>query len=183
MNVIQLGDPILRRPAIPVEKIEIIQEETKHVIDKMIAVLKAIKVISPTNGNAIAAPQVGHSVRIIVLFYDNEYHVMINPVYLDKSEELIIFDEECFSMYYLRGKVKRHKKVTVSYLDLEGKEQKMYLEGDPAAYLQHELDHLNGILFIDKLLDGEKLSTVFHELRDNPERLETVRRLITYMTS
>jgi len=117
MRVRQLGDPILRQKANKVSSAQIARQEVAPVISQMTEVLNGIKAISDQNGNAISAPQIGHSVRIIVLRINDELIPLINPVMSRLSEQKMDFEEECFSFYNLRGVVKRYHDIKVDYLD------------------------------------------------------------------
>jgi len=107
-------------------------------------------------GIGLAAPQIGHSIKLIVVDTtkdkegEAQYLPLVNPQIV--AHEGTQFDEEgCLSVIDLTATVKRHKKVTVSYQDLQGKAQELTAEDRFAVVLQHEIDHLNGILFIDHL--------------------------------
>ncbi len=77
---------------------------------------------------------------------------MINPEIIEKSQDIIIRKEACISLPDLVGTVKRHKAIVVQYTDLKGHKQKKKLKDFNAVIVQHELDHLDGILFTDKVL-------------------------------
>jgi peptide deformylase len=81
--------------------------------------------------------------------------VLINPVLGDRSDDLLLGEEGCLSVPGQRGLVWRHRAVEVQYLDPQGRAQTGWLEGFPARILQHELDHLAGTLFIDRLVPPE----------------------------
>ncbi len=84
---------------------------------------------------------------------------MINPEILEKSQEMTVEEEACLSLPDLRGNVARHKKITVSYIDEDGKAKtKKYSDFD-AIIIQHEIDHLDGILFIDKIIESKAKKT------------------------
>ncbi len=107
-------------------------------------------------GIGLAAPQIGQSVKLIVVDItkdkedDRQYMPLINPEIV-AHEGTQIDEEGCLSVLDLTASVKRHKKVTVSYQDLQGQAQELSAEDRFAVVLQHEIDHLNGILFIDHL--------------------------------
>jgi peptide deformylase len=107
-------------------------------------------------GVGLAAPQIGRSIQLIVVDTSvdpegtKEYMALVNPQITDHQGSQI--DEEgCLSVPELTAKVKRYKKITVDYHDLQGKECQLTTEDRFAVVLQHEIDHLNGILFIDHL--------------------------------
>lgn len=110
-------------------------------------------------GIGIAAPQVGVNARIfIVTLGAGQKHekdfAMVNPVVLNQSEEVSVAEEGCLSLPGQFGNVLRPKEVEVEYQDLKGNKLSKKLEGLDARVFLHELDHLNGVLFIDKLVDG-----------------------------
>ena len=107
-------------------------------------------------GIGLAAPQIGESVKLIVVDIskergeDRRYMAMVNPEIIEQEGHQL--DEEgCLSIPELTAMVKRFQKITVSYQDLEGNTKEMTTEDRFAVVLQHEIDHLNGILFIDHL--------------------------------
>jgi len=107
-------------------------------------------------GVGLAAPQIGQSVKLIVVDItkdkegEPQYMPLVNPEII-AHEGTQIDEEGCLSVLDLTASVKRHKKVTVSYQDLQGQAQELSAEDRFAVVLQHEIDHLNGILFIDHL--------------------------------
>lgn len=109
------------------------------------------------DGIGLAAPQVGENYRLIVVNSKDDILCMINPEIKNKSL-LKEWDEEgCLSLPNIFGKVKRHKSIKCFYVDKKGNEQKLSAKGLLARVIQHEIDHLDGILFIDKAKDIEKI--------------------------
>lgn len=104
-------------------------------------------------GRAIAAPQVG-DLRRVVYLHLGEPHVFVNPHIVDRSQELVEVWDDCMSFPELLVRVRRHAAVTIAYEDLEGAERRWTLEGDLAELLQHELDHLDGVLAVARAIDG-----------------------------
>jgi len=107
-------------------------------------------------GIGLAAPQVGVSRRLIVMdpTRDEEAKTpltMVNPEILSRGSEMRVHDEGCLSIPDITAEVERPALTRVSYLDLEGKKQEIELEGIWSTLVQHEIDHLNGVLFIDYL--------------------------------
>lgn len=96
-------------------------------------------------GRAVAAPQIGVRKRLIYMYTDKEY-VFINPVLRFPDEELMEVLDDCMSFPGLCVKVMRYKHAEITYTDIAGARQEMKLEGDYAELVQHEYDHLNGIL-------------------------------------
>jgi peptide deformylase len=110
-------------------------------------------------GIGIAAPQVGVNARLFVVTLGIEQKkekvcVMVNPVVVEESDEVALAEEGCLSLPGEYGNVLRPVDVKVEYKDLNGKEFSRNLHGLDARVFLHELDHLNGVLFIDKLVDG-----------------------------
>lgn len=117
----------------------------------MIATMKDAK------GLGLAAPQVGYSLRLFTVNVESKIYVFINPEIKDISAEKIPFEEGCLSVPKIWGPVVRPKKLTIKALDENGKPIKIRAKGLLARVIQHEMDHLNGILFIDR---AEKLYKV-----------------------
>jgi len=135
------------------EPISAVTDKTRKILDDMLETMYADK------GVGLAAPQVGLNLRMIVI--DDKVgedgtpgpHPMylVNPEIIEKSAETIIFNEGCLSIPGQCAEVERHKRVKVRYLDYNGKEQILEAEDYLAVILQHETDHLDGILYIDHL--------------------------------
>ncbi|HET6465487.1 MAG TPA: peptide deformylase [Nitrospiria bacterium] len=159
----KLGNPILRQIAKEVPLSELKSPSIQKLIDDM------IETMHEYDGVGLAAPQVHESKQIAVIEVHNSKRypwapdvpllVLVNPVFLSKSEETVEGWEGCLSVESFRGKVPRSKKVSVRFLDRNGKEQKLEAEGFPAVVIQHELDHLAGKVFLDRMRD---LSTLAH---------------------
>ena len=81
---------------------------------------------------------------------------MINPKIMETSQEMAIDEEACISLPDVFGKVKRHKTILVTYTDIKGHKQTKKLKDFNARIVQHEIDHLDGILFVDKVIKGKK---------------------------
>lgn len=107
-------------------------------------------------GRAIAAPQIGIQKRLIYMLVEKEY-VFINPVIVFPNEELIEVLDDCMSFPGLCVKVMRYKQALLTYIDIEGTEQKMLIEGDISELIQHEHDHLDGILATMRAKDNKSL--------------------------
>jgi len=109
----------------------------------------------------LAAPQIGKNIRIIATTTRKENkkwaelvdeEIMINPVIKERSQEIVTSEEACLSIPDVIGNVKRHKSITVEYLDINGFKKKKKLKNYNAFIVQHEIDHLDAILFVDKLI-------------------------------
>ncbi|MBI3994869.1 MAG: peptide deformylase [Nitrospirae bacterium] len=159
----KLGNPVLRQIAKEVPLAELKSPSIQKLIDDM------VETMHEYDGVGLAAPQVHESKQIAVLEVHNSKRypwapnvpllILVNPVFLSKSDETIEGWEGCLSVEGFRGKATRSKKVTVRFLDRKGREQRVEAEGFPAVVIQHELDHLAGKVFLDRMRD---LSTLTH---------------------
>lgn len=143
-----LGDPVLRRKA---DAIPAVTPEVRDLIEAMFATMYE------EEGVGLAAPQVGRSVRLFVVDVEAEEEggervkqVFVNPVIRERSGE-IVGEEGCLSIPGLRADVKRAARVVVEAIDADGNPFRLEAEGLLARALQHEQDHLDGILFLDRL--------------------------------
>ena len=141
------GDEILRKKS---RKIEVIDDRIKELAEDMFDTMHKF------DGLGLAGVQVGILKRIIVIdLYDNvSKFCLINPEIIERSEETAEVEEGCLSYPNQFGKVVRSVKVKVKALDLDGKKVTLEAEGLLAQALQHEIDHLNGEVFKDKILPG-----------------------------
>jgi peptide deformylase len=152
------NNPILRTIS---EKVDIIDPETRQFCQDLIKLMRKNKWVG------IAAPQVGRNIRIIVTTQRETRKkedklvsetIMINPEIIEKSKDLIIREEACISLPDVLWLVKRHKAITVTYQDTKWNTFKKKFKDFNAVIIQHEIDHLEGILFTDKLLKTKKPS-------------------------
>ncbi len=154
-----LPDDVLRQKA---KKVSRIDESIKKLIDDM------IETMQKGDGVGLAAPQVGVSLRIAVLqMPEEEPFVIINPKVVKCVGERLLM-EGCLSVPGYQGEVLRAIRVTVKGMDEHGKEIRIKAEGLMAQALEHEIDHLNGILYIDHIEDDERLYKI-ESKTDNPE--------------
>lgn len=143
------GDAILRRVAKPVKAID---AETKRLVERMVeAMIRA-------NGVGLAAPQIGVSKRIIVLDLDGQLRVLINPEIVDTSAETQDALEGCLSVPGIDAEITRCLKARVRGLSLDTEPITLAGEGIMARAIQHELDHLDGVLFFDHLSPARRRS-------------------------
>lgn len=160
--ICRMGNPILRKITREVPKNILKTKEFGQVLEDLLDSMKHY------GGIGIAAPQIGIDYQLALIEleginrYGEEFNlpltVFINPRIEYLTTETQGFWEGCLSVPGLRGYVERPEKVKVNYLDREGKEQELVAAGFLATVLQHELDHLNGILYIDKIKDSKHLS-------------------------
>lgn len=146
-QIVLLPNPVLREVAQPVENID---SATLQLLDDM------VDTMYDAVGIGLAAPQIGISKRLIVMDCSREGEPpeiwkMINPEIIARSEETSKMEEGCLSIPGYNGDVTRPAEVEVKFTDIEGNAQQITASGLLAACVQHEIDHLNGVLFIDHL--------------------------------
>ena len=139
-------DEILRKKS---KKVEEVDDKIRALVDDM------IETMHQKDGVGLAAPQVGILKRVVVidLYDDKGPYVLINPELIKEKGEQEV-EEGCLSFPDKFGKVKRPAEVIIKALDRDGKEYKLKGKGLLAQAISHELDHLEGILFIDKIIPG-----------------------------
>ena len=147
LELYEYPHPVLKEKALPVEKVD---EKLRSFLDDM------LETMYEENGVGLAAPQVGILKRIVVIDVAREDEkgeplFLINPEIIWHSEEIMCNDEGCLSLPEQRAEVERFEKVKVRYLDYDGKKQEIVGEGILSICLQHEIDHLDGILYIDHI--------------------------------
>jgi peptide deformylase len=126
--------------------------EIKKVDDKIRRLLSDMELtMKEKDGVGLAGPQVGKTIRVIIVNTKDGPLAMINPKITKKSWLKEAGEEGCLSIPNFYGEVKRHKKINVSYTDKHDKKIRLSAEGLLARVIQHEVDHLNGVLFIDYL--------------------------------
>lgn len=139
--------PVLKTKATPVETID---DNVRKTLDDM------LETMYDAPGIGLAAPQIGLSKRMLVMDVsprdaEPEPMKIINPEIIDASEELASYEEGCLSLPEQFSEVKRPARVSIRYLDADGAEQTMEADGLLATCIQHEIDHLDGILFTDHI--------------------------------
>jgi peptide deformylase len=145
------NDSVLRQKA---KKVPTIGSSIQRLIDDMIETMQQV------NGVGLAAPQVGVSLRVVVLqMPDEEPIVLVNPEIVKRAGEREV-TEGCLSVPGYYGKIKRSESVTVKGLDRQGKAIRIKATGLLAQALEHELDHLNGVLYIDHIESEDKLHKI-----------------------
>lgn len=137
------GDPILREVAHKVEKVD---DEILEILDNMVETMYS------TKGVGLAAPQVGISKRIFVCDQgDGVIRKIINPVITPLTDTLIDCEEGCLSVPGIYKKVQRPEKIKIEYMNEKGEEITEEVEGFLAIIMQHEYDHLEAVLFVDRI--------------------------------
>ncbi len=158
----EFGDPVLRRPAQPVTEID---DSVRALCDTMVeAMLRA-------NGAGLAAPQIGVSKRVIVLDVEGVFHILINPELVSVEGEAEGLSEGCLSVPGVSAPVPRCRRATIVGTTLDGERIEITGEGLLARAMQHEMDHLNGHLFIDHLSPARRRSAI-QEYKRNQRRGE-----------
>ncbi|TSD01294.1 MAG: peptide deformylase [Parcubacteria group bacterium Athens0714_25] len=142
MNILHEPNPILRQKAKKIK--DPLSEEIQKLIPQMIKTLKEAK------GLGLAAPQIGKSVRLCIIEDGEKTHILINPQIKSASKEISISEEGCLSIPGKWLPIKRNEEVKVRYLNEKGEKCKLKTRGLLARAFQHEIDHLDGILIIDK---------------------------------
>jgi len=152
-KVLLLGDPKLYEISAPVEQSELglVREVVADLHDTLMEYRRVHHA-----GRAIAAPQIGIGKRLLYMCID-EPVVMINPVLTFPDDELMEIMDDCMSFPGLLVRVNRHKRAVISYLDMDWTPREMRLEGDLSELLQHEYDHLDGILATMRAIDAKSL--------------------------
>ncbi|MFH1662170.1 MAG: peptide deformylase [Candidatus Falkowbacteria bacterium] len=143
LPIITNPNPILRKKSQEIKKDEIKSKQFQEICFDM------EKTMKEKDGAGLAAPQIGKNIRLIAVNSDNGAINMINPEITKKSWAKELGEEGCLSVPDVFLKIKRHKKVNCKYLDINGNEKKIKACGMLARVIQHEIDHLDGILFID----------------------------------
>ncbi len=153
-DILLLGNPLLY------EKSEKVKESEIHNIDHIVADLNDT-LISFRNdygvGRAIAAPQIGEQKRIIYMYID-EPIVFVNPTLKNLSTDMIDIWDDCMCFPNLLVHVRRHRTCTIEYRDENWEMQSLDLQNDLSELLQHEYDHLEGILAVSRAIDGKSFA-------------------------
>ena len=171
LKIYMLGQETLRTPANRIVKVD---DSIRKLAKDMLVTMYSAK------GIGLAAPQVGVQKRILVIdlnFEDPDAppNVFINPEIISSSASLDTYEEGCLSIPGVYLNVLRPSSIKLSYRDEMGRPKKMNAEGLMARCIQHEIDHLNGILFVDKVVDQDELIKQLKEnkFNENDVRKET----------
>ncbi len=157
-KILRIGNPELREKSLPVPENEISSKETKKIIRDMFDTMQEAQ------GLGLAAPQIGVKKQIVVVGFDAserypdlkeeiEHHVLINPKIKVLDDKVEGYWEGCLSVPGLRGYVERPRKIKLSWYDQKEEYHDKIIEGFDAVVYQHECDHLEGILYVDRLKD------------------------------
>ena len=183
-EIVEVGHPVLRERARELTREELASDGVQSLVDDMIETMRA------ANGAGLAANQVGETVRVAVVEVRDgnprypykppiPLTVIVNPVIEALDDDVEQINEGCLSVPNLRGEVPRHMNIRVRYLDREGTEHEEVRRGLTAGTFQHELDHLDGTLFFDRVSDPSTLSTWEQFERFHREEfMERARRIV-----
>ena len=170
-KILPSADRKLRSVSKPVTKVD------KKVLALVKDLKDTLKVQKDPEGVGLAAPQIGKNLRIFVMLDDSQYKAVINPQIIKVSEAKKISKthkgdimEGCLSLPHFYGPLKRSSKITIEYLNEEGQKTKEEFVGFTAQIVQHEMDHLNGVLFVDRLLEENK--PLYKLVNDSWEEVE-----------
>ncbi len=164
-----LGDRVLRQPAKRIAKVD---ESVRKLAKEMLQTMYS------SNGIGLAAPQVGVNKQLIVIDCEpnkpeeNTALVLINPQITRFGKELCVVEEGCLSIPNVYLDVTRPKEIEVTYKDENGRPQKLQADGLLARVIQHEMDHLNGVMFVDRVDNGLALTEA---LKKNGFSLQSVK--------
>lgn len=169
----KIGDPVLRKKT---KKVEKISKDTQKLLDDM------VETMHKANGMGLAAPQVGVSLRVAVVEVPKDaaekseeekagtvQYQLVNPEVVKQSEDTWEHQEGCLSIPGWRGDVERPNKIVVRALDRAGNRIKIEAEGMLARALLHEIDHLDGVLYIDKLVSPDRVWRVNEDATEDVE--------------
>ncbi|MDD4333114.1 MAG: peptide deformylase [Patescibacteria group bacterium] len=146
---------------------QILRKKSEDVSSKKLAekklqalALNMVKTMKERDGVGLAAPQVGENIRLITVNTKDGVLILFNPKITKNSFAKEWAEEGCLSVPGVYGKVRRNKKINCVYFNISGEKKKISAEGLLARVIQHEIDHLDGILFIDKAKDIQKADSI-----------------------
>lgn len=146
MTILTNPNDELRMAAEPLDMDEVLSESFRNLVNDMIETMVA------ADGSGLAGPQVGVHKRVFIGLLDGKPHVFVNPEIIKTSFRKVNSEEGCLSIPCVWGIVRRHRQITVKYVDRDGKKQKRKMKGLEGIVVQHETDHLDGVLFTDKIV-------------------------------
>lgn len=156
LEVRTFGDPVLKSRAAPVDKFD---ETLERLAEDMLETMREHE------GVGLAANQVGRLKRVLVAAFEEEEYVVVNPEINEWGDAIVKEMEGCLSIPEIQVEVERIDRITLSGQDISGAPVRIEAEGLLARILQHELDHLNGILILDRT-DRESRKAAMRELRE-----------------
>jgi len=163
LRIAQIGHPVLRQPTRTLTREELLSDQIQSFLDDLVETMRE------ANGAGLAANQVYQSLRICTVEVRNNPRypyrpnipltILVNPILTPVGDETFVNYEGCLSVPDLRGQVRRHCEVKVDAWDREGNSISTVVKGMTAATYQHEVDHLDGKLFLDRVEDATSLVT------------------------
>jgi len=175
-HVCQIGNPILRQVAKPVPRDKISTPEFQHLLDHMVQIMRG------TRGVGLCAPQVGVSLQVVCMEFTDQYlkqlgpkktaqlqmtklplTILINPHLTITNNKVITEEEGCLSVGGYAGRVARATAIQIKGINRHGDDEQHDLIGWSARIAQHEIDHLQGIIYVDKMADGSFRSLLCEE--------------------
>jgi peptide deformylase len=174
LKVARMGHPVLRTKARPIDRTELTSPGLQQFIDDL------VDTMFEYSGVGLAAPQVHESIRLFVAMLDpdgrgeGDATILINPDVSLVGDQTVEGWEGCLSIPEVRGRVPRAQQIKVSALDRRGQRFELDLNGFPARVVQHENDHLDGVLFFDRMRSLESLTYLeeyarYHAKREDDE--------------
>ena len=162
IDILRIGNDVLKEKATLVSDID---ENIKNIINEMTEILEK------KNGVGLAAPQIGERKRIFITKVPGDIiRVFINPEIIQTSQELEVYEEGCLSIPGVWANVVRPSAIIIQAYDIKGKIFKIEVDGVLSRVIQHELDHLNGILFTDRLNDKQREKVLkIYDRKNNPK--------------
>ena|SRR3989344_6071983 len=146
LRVLHDPEPTLREPSIEVPVSDIGSERLAKLAEDMVETMRL------ENGVGIAAPQVGVNERVIIVETGKGPEAFVNPRIIKRSFTKVDSEEGCLSVQGVFGIVKRHRKIRLEAFTQKGEKLSMDVDGFPAIIFQHEIDHLDGVLFVDRVV-------------------------------
>lgn len=152
LPIIKAPNPILRKKSIDIKQAGIKSKKFKQLCQDMLSTMEE------KDGVGLAAPQIGQNIRLVIINAKDGSLSLLNPKIKNKSWAKEWEEEGCLSVPDTYGEVKRSKNITCVYLNKQGKKLTLRAQGLLARVIQHEIDHLDGILFIDKAKNIKNIS-------------------------
>jgi len=148
LTIVTIPTPSLRERSVELDPAVIGTPEFQAFLDMLVETM-----LSLGNAAGLAAPQVGRNERFVAVNLKRGVEVMINPVIEKRSDSTVVEEEGCFSVPGVWGNVERAKRITATWLNRHGRRETLDCKGLDAIAIQHEIDHLDGILFVDKAME------------------------------
>ncbi|MCB0331324.1 MAG: peptide deformylase [Bdellovibrionales bacterium] len=151
-SILKLGDPILREKCAAIED----ASQSQDLFQDLRDTLRHVQTLYQfPRGCGLAAPQIGYTQRATIIEYDGDQRLLVNPEIVEASREKMKIREGCLSFFDYRGQIERHRYVKVRAQDRNGKTIEIEGSDDLSCLLQHEIDHLNGVLYFDYSPNGQ----------------------------